>query len=174
MICLKNQKECQYKTCIVLYANLIHTLGLSTLAKMLFIWADFLSSSMLNKCRRFVKFLQILFRWDNLQRCHRQNLPWGKNWTKPITKQKCVFLVYNYVVKPLFFSFTKASVVTFNGHSQVKGGSLNWKSKGIQRDSYNWNSEGMGGGGRGELRSRISTGDRQECMYSLKMLILWI
>ena len=62
-------------------------------------------------------------------------MPWGKNWTKPITTQKCVFLVYNDVVKPLFFSLTKASVVTFNGHSQVKGGSLNW------------NSEGMGGGG---------------------------
>ena len=136
---------------------------------MLFIWADFLSSSMLNKCRRFVKFLQILLRWDNLQRCHRQNLPWGKNWTKPITKQKCVFLVYNYVVKPLFFSFTKASVVTFNGHL------MDWKSEGVQRDTYNWNSEGMGGGGgRGELGSRISTGDRQECMYSLKTLILWI
>ena len=78
-------------------------------------------------------------------------MPWGKNWTKPITKQKCVFLGYNYVVKPLFFSLTKASVVTFNGHSQVKGGSLNWKSEGIriQRDTYNCNSEGMGGGGGG-------------------------
>ena len=120
---------------------------------------------MLNKCRRFVKFLQILLRWDNPQRCHRQNLLWGKNWTKPITKQKCVFLGYNYVVKPLFFSLTKASVVTFNGHSQVKGGSLNWKSEGIQRDTYNWNSEGKGGGGGGELGSRISTGDRRVYVF---------
>ena len=77
----------------------------------------------------------------------------------------------------MFLSLTKASVVTFNGHSQVKGGSLSWKSEGIRRDTYNWNSEGMGRGwegGRGELGSRISTGDRQECMYSLKTFILWI
>ena len=51
------------------------------------------------------------------------------------------------------------------GIPKSKGGSLNWKSESIQRDTYNWNSEGMGVGEGGSWGLEFPQGtDKSVCI----------